>query len=121
MEPAMSDAENSSKTPKTDPQEEPAGNQPASAGRAAFELPEGWFAVLLLVLVAALCSGLIAAYWPTLMGDPGSEDSNARLTALETRIGQIATGNAGAAASGAFEDVRRDLGAIDARVAAAEA
>lgn len=102
-------------------QNEPAAEAGKSARkRFAFELPEGSLGVLLLLVVAALSGGLIAAYWPAFFGgDVGVAQE--RLAALETRVGQIAAGRAGAAASGIFDELRREVAALAQRLDADEA
>jgi hypothetical protein len=89
--------------------------------KIAFELPEGSLGVLLLLIVAAVSGGLIAAYWPVFFGSGDLGTTQDRLTALETRVGQIASGRAGAAATGVFDDLRHSLGALGQRLDADEA
>jgi hypothetical protein len=76
--------------------------------------------MLLLVIVAAVCSGLLVGYWPMLTGS--SDDvTQARLETLETRVGQLAAGHAGDAAAAIFGDMRKQILADEDRIAAAEA
>lgn len=102
------------------PEATPAEAAPARP-RIRFELPEGWLGVLLLLLVAALSGGLIASYWPSFVGGVDVGTTQDRLAALEARVGEIATGRAGAAASGVFDDMRHELGALGQRLDADEA
>jgi len=88
--------------------------------RFRLDLPEGWVGILLLFILAAMSGGLIASYWPSFMGGDGGATQD-RLAALETRVGQIAAGRAGAAASGVFDDLRRDITALTQRLDAGEA
>jgi hypothetical protein len=106
---------------------EPIGGADAGAENAAveprrrlFALPDGSFGILLLVVFGALFGGLTASYWPVLFG-ADSQVSEERIAALETRVGQIATGRAGEAASGAFGELRAGLNALADRLTAAEA
>lgn len=89
--------------------------------RVRFELPEGWLGVLLLLIVAALSGGLIASYWPSFIGGGELGTTQDRLAALEARVGEIATGHAGAAATGVFNDLRHDIAALGQRLDADEA
>ncbi|MGQ0741827.1 MAG: mitofilin family membrane protein [Alphaproteobacteria bacterium] len=88
--------------------------------RFRLDLPEGWVGIFLLLIVAAVSGGLIATYWPALTGNELGATHD-RIAALETRVGQIAAGRAGEAASGMFDDVRRELAALDQRLDAGEA
>ncbi len=105
----------------------PAGEQDPSAiagtnppARSRIELPEGWLGMLLLVIVAAVCSGLLVSYWPMLTGS-GDDILQERIDTLETRVGQIAAGHAGDAASAIFGDMRKQIMTDEDRIAAAEA
>ena len=89
--------------------------------RSALALPDGWFGILLLLLLAAMSGGLVAAYWPALFGASEGSISEERIAALEARVGQLAAGRTNAAASGMFDDLRRNLGALSERLDADEA
>ncbi len=91
------------------------------ARRGWFDLPDGALGVFFLLLLAAVSGGLIGAYWPVLFGGADSANANDRIAALETRVGQMASGQAPKAAAATFQDVRRDMGALGARVDADEA
>jgi uroporphyrinogen-III synthase len=84
------------------------------------ELPEGWLGMFLLLIVTAVSGGLIGGFWPVLTGVDSSA-ADERITALETRVGQIATGHAGEAATGVFDDLRREIAALNQRLDAGEA
>lgn len=91
--------------------------------RGLFDLSDGAFGIFLLSLLAAGCGGLIAVYWPWMTG-MGSADNAAladRMSALETRIGQIATGRAPEAAAASFEALQRNIAALKDRADADEA
>lgn len=88
--------------------------------RGLFELPQGAFGFFLLLVLAALSGGLIALYWPWLQGGDTASQTE-RISALETRIDQMATGQAPKAAAGAFADVQRDMKSLAARLDADEA
>jgi hypothetical protein len=92
----------------------------AEPRRRALSLPEGSIGLFLLIVFAALFGGLTATYWPLVMGGETTITED-RIAALETRVGEIATGRSGAAASGAFADLRRNLGALTERLTAGEA
>ncbi len=89
--------------------------------RGWFDLPDGALGVFFLLLLAAVSGGLIGAYWPVMFGGADSANANDRIAALETRVGQMASGQAPKAAAATFQDVRRDMGALGARVDADEA
>src|SRR5580658_8780440 len=93
----------------------------AFARRMFFDLPGGAIGVFFLLIVAAISGGLIAVYWPWQPGTSEASISADRLAALETRIDQIAVGHAPKAAAAAFQDERRDLGALRSRLDADEA
>lgn len=101
--------------PKPEPDEAQVKEPRARRGFA-----EGALGIFFLVILAALSGGLIAVYWPWIRGTETS-DTNDRLTALETRIGQMAAGQAPKAAAESFEAERRDLAALKNRVDADEA
>jgi|ERR1043166_318415 hypothetical protein len=102
------------------PEAEDAAPTPRKTRSSLFTLPEGAIGIFFLVLLAALSGGLIATYWPWMMGGETSS-TNDRLTSLETRIGQIAAGHAPKAAVEAFAAERRDLSALKDRIDADEA
>lgn len=102
-----------------DEADEPEAEQPTH--RFGFQLPEGWLGIFLLLIVAAVSGGLIANFWPAVLGGGDIGSTQDRVTALETRVGQIASGHAGAAASGVFDDLRREMTALGQRVDANEA
>jgi hypothetical protein len=89
--------------------------------RGLFEAPEGALGIFFLVLLAAVLGGLVTVYWPWLPNASDSTVANDRLTALETRVGQIAAGHAPKAAAEMFDDTRRDMAALKDRVDADEA
>jgi len=89
--------------------------------RGLFEAPEGALGVFFLVLLAAVLGGLVTVYWPWLPNASDSTVASDRLTALETRVGQIAAGHAPKAAAEMFDDTRRDMAALKDRVDADEA
>jgi hypothetical protein len=88
--------------------------------RALFDLPDGALGIFFLLFIAAASGGLIAVYWPWQNTNETSVSSD-RLAALEARVDQIATGHAPKAAAAAFQDERRDLGALRNRLDADEA
>lgn len=89
--------------------------------RGLFELPQGAFGFFLLLVLAAGCGALIVLYWPWLVGGGNIATDNERIASLETRIDQMAAGQAPSAAAGAFADVRRDLAGLTTRLDADEA
>jgi hypothetical protein len=88
--------------------------------RRLLALPEGSIGLFLLIVFAALFGGLTATYWPVLMGGE-TGISEERIAALETRVGEMATGRPGAAATGAFAELRRNLSTLSDRLTADEA
>lgn len=84
-------------------------------------LPEGAIGIFFLSLLAAVCGGLLAIYWPLMQGTPDSSPSDDRIAALETRVGQLSAGQAPKAAAATFTDLRRDMAALSDRVDADEA
>jgi len=104
--------------PETD---DTAGANPAQARRGLFDLPDGALGIFFLLIIAAVSGGLIAVYWPWQQGTNETSVASDRLAALETRVDQIATGHAPKAAAAAFQDERRDLGALKNRLDADEA
>ncbi len=85
-------------------------------------MPDGATGIFVLLLVAAGCGGLIAVYWPWIAGGGADESALAdRVGALETQMGQIATGQAPKAAAASFKDVQDKLAALQGRVDADEA
>lgn len=92
----------------------------AEPRRRLLALPDGSIGLFLLVVFAALFGGLVASYWPAVLGSD-SQISEERIAALETRVGQLATGRAGAAATGVFDELRRNLAALSQRLDANEA
>jgi hypothetical protein len=103
------------------PEAEEAAPAPRKTRSSLFTLPEGAIGIFFLVLLAALSGGLIATYWPWMLGGGETSSTNDRLTSLETRIGQIAAGHAPKAAVEAFAAERRDLSALKDRIDADEA
>ena len=103
------------------PEGEPA-NDPGEAPRerGLFSFPDGALGILLLLVIASVSGGLIAAYWPWVAGTSSSGTSD-RIASLETRVGQLAAGQAPSAAAGAYSDVRHDLTTFTARLDADEA
>src|ERR1051326_4481338 len=98
------------------PEAEEAAPAPRKTRSSLFTLPEGAIGIFFLVLLAALSGGLIATYWPWMLGGGETSSTNDRLTSLETRIGQIAAGHAPKAAVEAFAAERRDLSALKDRI-----
>lgn len=84
-------------------------------------LPEGAIGIFFLSLLAAVCGGLLAIYWPLMQGAPDSSPSDDRIAALETRVGQLSAGQAPKAAAATFSDLRRDMAALSERIDADEA
>ncbi len=107
--------------PGTTPDEADEAEALPQAHSFGFQLPEGWLGIFLLLIVAAVSGGLIASYWPAVLGGGDMGTTQDRVTALETRVGQIAAGHAGAAASGVFDDLRHDITALGQRVDANQA
>lgn len=103
------------------PETEEKAPAPKRARSSLLSLPEGAIGIFFLVLLAALSGGLIATYWPWMLGGGETSSTNDRLTSLETRIGQIAAGHAPKAAVEAFAAERRDLSALKDRIDADEA
>ncbi|MBI1328844.1 MAG: hypothetical protein GC166_02960 [Alphaproteobacteria bacterium] len=89
--------------------------------RGLFELPEGAFGFFVLLVLAAVSGGLISAYWPWVAGNSDMSAVDERVAALETRIGQIASGKAPQAAAATFKDLRGDMSALSDRIDADEA
>jgi len=89
--------------------------------RGWLDLPDGALGIFVLLILAALSGGLIAVYWPWMQGNGDTVAANDRLTALETRVGQIAAGQAPKAAAASYADVRRDIAALKDRIDADEA
>jgi len=89
--------------------------------RGWFDLPDGALGIFVLLILAAVSGGLIAVYWPWLQGNADTSAANDRLTALESRVGQIAAGQAPKAAAASYEDMRRDVTALKDRIDADEA
>ena len=97
-------------------------DSPAAEPRARRSLlPEGTIGIFLLSLLAAVLGGMLAVYWPSLMGTQDSSASGDRLAALESRVDQLAAGQAPKAAAATFNDLRKDLSALSDRVDADEA
>ena len=111
---------NKKATPGSRPEETAEDATPERGRPFGLELPDGWVGIFLLLIVAAVSGGLIAGYWPTFMGGDGGATQD-RIAALETRLGQIAAGRAGAAASGVFDDLRREIASLSQRIDANEA
>lgn len=89
--------------------------------RSIFELPDGALAIFFLLIIAAVSGGLIAIYWPWVLGGAEQSGVDERVAALETRVGQIASGQAPSAAAATFDDMRRDMAAMKTRIDADEA
>jgi len=90
--------------------------------RSRLGMPVGAFGFFVLLLLAAACGGLIAVYWPWVTGNGGDTSAVAeRLGALESRVGQIAAGQAPSAAAASFAETQRNLAALKTRVDADEA
>lgn len=77
--------------------------------------------IFVLLVLAAAAGGLIAVYWPWMMNASDASDMNDRVAALETRVGQMAAGQAPKAAASAFQAERSDLAALKMRVDTDEA
>ena len=106
--------------PKPEAAESPSPEKPARLGW--FNLPDGALGFFVLLLLAATCGGLIAVYWPWLTG-AGPEQSalTDRVSALESRVDQIAVGQAPKAAAASFDDLKRTLSGLKDRLDADEA
>lgn len=90
--------------------------------RRLFDVSDGAFGIFLLSLLAAGCGGLIAVYWPWLTGTGTDNSAMAdRVSALEMRVGQIATGKAPEAAASSFEALERNIATLRDRLNADEA
>ena len=81
------------------------------------ELPEA-IGIFALTLIAALCGGLIAVYWPW-SGNDASATAD-RLAALETRVAQISTSRVAPGPSKALDALKARLDADETRLAALE-
>ncbi len=100
-----------------------AGDEPEPRGRERrgfFEMPAGAFGIFLLLVLAAVLGSLIALYAPWFAGRDSASQGD-RLSALETRVDQMAAGQAPAAAAQVFSDLRRDLKSVSSRLDADEA
>lgn len=86
--------------------------------RRALAMPDGWLGILLLMLLASAFGGVIAVYWPW-SNDSGVSDE--RVAALEAQVNQLAAGHGGAAASGVFADLKRNVAGLSTRIDADEA
>ena len=106
----MTDQREFSALPKPEPQDEAEPRARRGFGDA--------LGIFVLFVLAAVGGGLIVAYLPFAFD---SSDVNDRVAALETRIGQMAAGQAPKAAASAFEAERNDLAALKMRVDADEA
>jgi hypothetical protein len=110
--------------PKPEAEEPTPESKEPRPRRRFFDAPEGgligW---LILWLLAAVGGALIVISWQWVAGNPSSDTSavNDRISALETRVGQIAAGQAPKAAEASFAEERRNLAALKARVDADEA
>jgi hypothetical protein len=101
--------------------EEPATAPEPPVKRSMIDLPDGAVGIFFLLIIAALSGGLIAVYWPWQQSGTEASATADRLADLEARIDQIAIGHAPKAAQAAFQDERRDLGALKTRLDADEA
>lgn len=109
--------------PKPEAEEtEPPAAEPRPRKRF-LEMPEGALGFFILWLLAAAGGALIVVFWPWVSstGAPDNAAVSDRLAVLETRVGQIAAGHAPQAAAASFEEERRNLVALKARVDADEA
>ncbi len=102
--------------PEAGDESEPRGRE----RRGFLEMPAGAFGFFLLLVLAALLGSLIALYAPWFAG-VDSASQGERLSALETRVGQLAAGQAPKAAAAVFSDLRRDLNSLSTRLDADEA
>ena len=109
-----------SAVPESDTEQTP--TEPKPARRGWFEMPDGALGFFVLLLLAAACGGLIAVYWPWMAGTgPDNSAMADRIGALENRLGQIASGQAPAAAAASFDELQRKIAALKDRVDADEA
>lgn len=105
-----------SAVPKTEPDKQASENPPRRA------LPEGAIGIFLLLILAAVCGGLIALYWPWMSGTGADNGAmSERMTTLENRVGQIASGQAPKVAAASFEDMTNKITALKDRLDADEA
>jgi hypothetical protein len=116
IEAALSDlrAQLSAPAAPAPPEPEPAAlAEPRSSGRAG---------TAALLLVAALLGGGVATVIPGVLGmaQGGEDDDRRRIEALESRLGQIATGQSDAVATQTFADLKANLGGLDVRLRALE-
>ncbi|HEX3674564.1 MAG TPA: mitofilin family membrane protein [Rhizomicrobium sp.] len=98
------------------PEKDEAVEAEPRARRSLF--PDGALGIFVLLILAAVSGGLIAAYWPWVQG---GEASNDRLTTLESRVGQIAAGRAPTVAAAAYGDEQKSVAALKMRLDADEA
>ncbi|HTQ12577.1 MAG TPA: mitofilin family membrane protein [Rhizomicrobium sp.] len=82
--------------------------------------PDGAVGILVLLVIAAASGGLIATYWPLLHGG-GGDASGDRISALETRVAQIARGRAPNVAAAEYSDEQKTIAALRTRLDADEA
>jgi hypothetical protein len=115
----MADAERSfTAVPKTGGRGSPVADLPSK--KSWFDLPDGTTGIVVLLMVSAICGGMIAVYWPFLQ--PGGESSvGDRLSTLETRVDEIAVGHASRAAMQVIAAQRREIAALKSRLDADEA
>jgi uroporphyrinogen-III synthase len=102
------------------PQPEHPETPPAEPQARRGFLTEGAVGVFFLSLLAAVLGGVIAVYWPSLLGQQDSASGD-RIAALETRVDQLSAGQAPKAAAATFNDLRKDVSALADRVDADEA
>lgn len=82
----------------------------------------GWGGTAALMLAAALLGGGAAGFLPGYLGlaPAGDAETGRRIGLLETRVGQIATGQSGTAATQSFADLRAHLDGLEVRLRALE-
>src|SRR6202789_2440675 len=103
------------------PEGDDAADDAPRSRRALIALPDGALGIFFLVIIAAMSGGLIAVYWPWVQGGSDNSATADRLTTIETRVAQIATGHAPTVAAAVYGEQQRNLTALKMRLDADEA